>query len=127
MMRGTRSRYLGSIRFSQRSGGSLAWQSVETTKYLFGSSARMVRAQPSWPGVSSRHRFGALIATSFTGVPSCCRAGPSAIVDATPLDQRVRRIGIIVRLEHRLDGRTDRHLLAWRSEEHTSELQSREN
>src|SRR4051812_24692979 len=50
MIRGTRSRYLASIRFSQRSGGSLAWLSVETMKYFFGSPTRAVRTQPEWPG-----------------------------------------------------------------------------
>src|SRR5580693_4732639 len=61
MMRGTRSLYLASIRVTQRSAGSLACESVETMKYLFGSPARAVRAHPVWPGVSRRHKFGALI------------------------------------------------------------------
>src|SRR3954451_11078785 len=65
MIRGTRSRYCGSIRFSHRSGGSLAWLSVETMKYFLGSSAWAVRSHPVWPGVSRRHRFGALMATSL--------------------------------------------------------------
>jgi hypothetical protein len=64
MIRGTRSRYFASIRFSHRSGGSFAWLSVETMKYFFGSPARAVRSHPEWPGVSKRHKFGALIGTS---------------------------------------------------------------
>src|SRR4051812_20987708 len=72
MMRGTRSRYWASIRFSHRSGGSLAWLSVETMKYFFGSPTRAVRTQPEWPGVSRRQRLGALIGTSFIAVlPRC--------------------------------------------------------
>src|ERR1700679_3847798 len=61
MMRGTRSLYLASMRVTHRSAGSLACESVETMKYLFGPRARGVPPQPVWPGVSSRHRFGALI------------------------------------------------------------------
>src|SRR4051812_6892861 len=61
MILGTRSRYFASIRVTQRSAGSLACESVETMKYLFGSPACAVLFQPEWPGVSRRHRFGALI------------------------------------------------------------------
>src|ERR1700742_632734 len=61
MMRGTRSRYFASIRVTHKSAGSLACESVETMKYLFGSPARAVLVHPVWPGVSRRHKFGALI------------------------------------------------------------------
>src|ERR1700677_4147001 len=61
MMRGTRSRYFASILFTHKSAGSLACESVETMKYLFGSPTRAVRCHPVWPGVSRRHKFGALI------------------------------------------------------------------
>ena len=45
--RGMRSRYFLSMRSAQRVDGSLAWQSAETMKYLFGSSGRAVRVQPA--------------------------------------------------------------------------------
>src|SRR5947209_17570968 len=53
-MRGSRLRYCGSIRSSQRLGGSFTWQSAETIKYLFGAPGVATRGQPSWPGVYVR-------------------------------------------------------------------------
>ena len=51
---GRRSRNFASMRCCQRSAGSCTWPSMETMKYLLGSSGRAVRGQPSAPGVSRR-------------------------------------------------------------------------
>src|SRR5215469_12659217 len=110
MMRGTRSRYCGAMRVSHRSGGSLAWLSVETMKYFFGSSARAVRCHPAWPGVSRRHRLGALMAASLMR-SSVVMTVPRQRSCNPPLHQCIRRCRVIVWLEHRLDRRADRHLL----------------
>ena len=60
MTRGRRSRYLASMRSTQRLAGSLAWPSAETMKYLFAASGRALCGQREAPGVSRRQRLGSL-------------------------------------------------------------------
>src|SRR5262249_39357206 len=57
--RGRRSRYLASMRSTQRLAGSLAWPSADTMKYFFAASGRALRGR-SAAGVSSRQRLGSL-------------------------------------------------------------------
>src|SRR5882672_3668427 len=133
MTLGTRCRYFSSMRVAQRSWGSLAWQSAETMKYFRGSPGRAVRAQPVWPGVASRHRFGSLTTTSVRVMARSSRRLASSVERAAartaplagsprppnglrlalpfPLYERERRRGVVVRLEHRLHRRADRDLL----------------
>src|SRR5262245_18685432 len=108
MTRGSRSRYLASIRSAQRFDGSLAWQSADTMKYLLGSPGRAVRGQPMCPGESSRHRLGSLISTSLI---------PLSLSDGLPVHESERNFGVVVRLEHGFDGRADLHELARVAEE----------
>src|SRR6267143_357740 len=132
MTLGTRCRYFSSMRMAQRSWGSLAWQSAETMKYFRGSPGRAVRAQPVWPGVSSRHRLGSLTTTSVRVMARSSRRLASPVERAAartplagsprpsnglrlalpfPLHERERRRGVVVGLEHRLDRRAARDLL----------------
>src|SRR5262250_2364768 len=103
MTRGRRSRYFTSMRSAHRFDGSLAWQSAETMKYLLGSPGRAVRGQPVCPGESSRHRLGALISTWLI---------PLSLSDGLPVHESEGHFGVVVRLEHGLDGRADLHELA---------------
>ena len=100
MTRGIRSRYLRVDALAQRSAGSLTCASAETMKYLFGiAGARGARP---------------------AGVPGRLRAPEVGLVDdelgraharLPPVHQRERRRRVVVRLEHGLHRRADRHRL----------------
>ena len=100
MTRGTRSRYFASMRVAHRSAGSLACASAETMKYFRGSPGRAVRGQLAWPGVVRRQRLGSLMVELGRA-----HARPP------PVHQRERGRRVVVRLEHGLHGRADRHRL----------------